>query len=233
MCSKKYSHGSRLMVMSVVLLVLALQPLLAWPFSFGKAEPAETTYQVQSSQDLSQVQELKGQIQSLKNSEKVKDKLIAEQKEMLDNLSSNLQSSGTRINGAKATAESLLGEIGTLKQVSETKDVAYDALKSDYDALAVDYQAKVVESDGYFQEATKAVEKYNAIPKESMFHLAMGTAAIFRPSDKDLGIEANVGIGYGDAMISMGAIYNIEQGFKLSDLSLDDLSYRVGLQVGF
>lgn len=237
MCSKKLSLGSRLMAMSVVLLVLVLSPLAAWPFSFGKTAPAETTYQILASQDQSTSvidQEL---IQSLKRKNEQLNKVLAEQETKLktyeESLQKQIKAEGTTSQNSNVSLASLLKEIESLKGLSTTYKASYAKIKTDYDELKLAYDAVAAERDTYFQEATDAVAKYNAIPDQGMFHFAMGAATIYRPSNKDLGLETNVGFGYGDAMITIGAIYNLEKGFKLADISLDDVSYRIGLQIGF
>lgn len=237
MCLKKLSLGSRLMVMSIVLLALVLSPLAAWPFSFGKTAPEETTYQVLPSQGAPTSDSDQALIQSLKLKNEELIKVLSEQEAKLktyeESLQKQIKAEGTTSQNSNVSLTNLLKEIESLKGLSTTYKASYAKVKTDYDELKLAYDAVVVERNTYFQEATVAVEKFNSIPKESMFHFAVGTAAIFRPSNKDLGIETNVGFGYGDAMISIGAIYNLEKGFKLTDISLDDVSYRIGLQIGF
>jgi hypothetical protein len=186
--------------------------------------------QVPSYTDQSQlVSELQAQILSLTESVKAKDKLLSEQKTMLDNLSSNLESSGTKINGAKATAESLLGEIGSLKELSAIKDVAYDKLKADYDALAVDYQAKVDESAGYFKQTATAVATSNAKDKDSKWSVTLGGAAVY--DQGAYGVDAMLGVGYGGVTVFGGATYMLDNG--LDFLNLDSYTYKAGLLFTF
>ncbi len=228
MCVKKLLRGS---LVGLVLLVLVLSPLAAWPLPSGNGEIEikNLTGPTYPDQRLL-VSELQEQIQLSKDSVKAKDKLIAEQKAMLDNLSSNLDSWGTKFNGAKATAESLLGEIGKLKEISVTKDVAYDALKADYDALAVDYQAKVDESNTYFQQATKAVAINNARPKENKWSTTLGAGAVFGKGA--IGVDAMLGVGYGPVTIFGGATYMLD-GNPMDFLKMDSYSYKAGLLFTF
>lgn len=224
MCSKKTFRG---LLASLVLLALVALPLAAWPMQFGDAE--QTTLQVPAYPDQSlEVSELKAQIKLLQDSVKAKDKLLSEQKAMLDNLSKNLEASGTKINDVKATAESLLGEIGRLKELSATKDIAYDALKADYDSLSVAYQGKVDESNGYFQQATVAVAESNA-KEPSKWSATIGGAAVY---DKGAyGVDAMLGVGYGPVTVFGGATYMLDNG--LDFLNLDSYTYRAGLLFTF
>ena len=228
MCSKKSKNGLRLIVASCVLLALVLSPLAAWPFSFGKAATPVETYQVQPSQDASKTQELQALIQSLKLSKSELEAKLTEQQKMLDTLSSNLNASGTQINNTKATAESLLSEIENLKLSLQSSEAIYDALKTDYDALALDYDLKVIESDTYFQQATKATEKYNA-NKKTLWSTTVGAAAVIKGGE--YGVDATVGVGYGPITLFGGATYMLGDGpfsFKL-----DDLAYKAGLTFTF
>jgi len=226
MCGKKSKHGLRLIVASFVLLALLLQPLAAWPFSFGKADTQET-YQVQPSQDVSKTQELQDLIQSLKQSKSELEVKLKEQQKMLDTLSSNLAASGTQINNTKATAESLLSEIGSLKLSLQSSEAIYSSLKNDYDALTLEYMIKVDESAVYFQQATKATEKYNAT-KKSSWSTTVGAAAVMKGGD--YGVDATLGIGYGPVTLFGGATYMLNNGFSFS---LDDMAYKAGLTFTF
>lgn len=229
MCAKKSSHGLRKFLVATMLLALVLSPLAAWPMLSGNGEETKTL-QVPNYPDQSQlVSELQAQILSLTESVRAKDKLLSEQKTMLDNLSSNLESSGTKINNVKATAESLLGEIGRLKELSETKDIAYDALKSDYDKLGAKYQAKVAEAQKYFQQATVAVAESNAKEPESKWSATIGGAAVY--DQGAYGVDAMVGVGYGPVTVFGGATYMLDNG--LDFLNLDSYSYRAGLLFTF
>lgn len=236
MCLKKLSLGSRLMVMSIVLLALVLSPLAAWPFSFGKTAPEETTYQVLPSQGAPTSDSDQALIQSLKLKNEELIKVLSEQEAKLktyeESLQKQIKAEGTTSQNSNVSLMSLLKEIESLKGLSTTYKASYAKVKTDYDELKLAYDAVVVERNTYFQEATEAVAVANS-PEKASFHFAMGSAAIYRPSNKDLGLETNVGFGYGDAMITIGAIYNLEKGFKLTDISLDDVSYRIGLQIGF
>ena len=227
MCSKKSKNGLRLIVVSFVLSVLVLSPLAAWPFSFGKADTPADNYQVQPSQDIEKIQELKDQIQSLKQSKNELEVKLTEQQKMLDTLSSNLKASGTQINNTKATAESLLTEIESLKRSLQSSETVYSSLKSDYDALAFEYQAKVDESAGYFKQATKATEKFNAI-KKSPWSTTIGAAAVLKGGE--YGVDATLGVGYGPVTLFGGATYMLDNDFSFR---LDDLAFKAGLTYTF
>lgn len=227
MCSKKSKNGLRLIVVSFVLLALALSPLAAWPFSFGKSATPVESYQIQPSQDASKIQELQDLIQSLKQSKNELEVKLKEQQKMLDTLSSNLRASGTQYNDTKATAESLLSEIGNLKRSLQSSETIYNSLKSDYDNLAIEYQLKIDESAEYFKQATKATEKYNAT-KKSSWSTTIGAAAVMKGGE--YGVDATLGIGYGPVTLFGGATYMLGDGFSFK---LDDLAFKAGLTYTF
>jgi hypothetical protein len=213
-------------LVAIVLLALVLSPLAAWPMQFGNGETQNQTLQVPSYPDQSSlVSELQAQILSLTESVKAKDKLLSEQKTMLENSLSNSASRGETL----ATAESLLGEIGSLKELSAIKDVAYDKLKADYDKLAADYQAKVDESAGYFKQTAVAVATSNAKDKDSRWSVTLGGAAVY---DKGAyGVDAMLGVGYGGVTVFGGATYMLDNG--LDFLNLDSYTYKAGLLFTF
>lgn len=230
MCSRKLKIGRRAIIVSLLFLVLALQPLLAWPFSFGKqSTPTSSptpTVQVQNTTDAD-----KEVIQSLKLQVKQLTDQLGESQKMLNDLSSNLEKSGTKLNNTQATAESLLNEIGSLKsslQVSETLRVNSE---NEYDQLVADYDLKADEVNKLFQQASIATAKYNALASQkekSPWSTTVGAAAVMQGGE--YGVDATLGVGYGPVTLFGGATYMLDNDFSFR---LDDLAFKAGLTYTF
>ena len=229
MCSRKLKIGRRAIIVSLLFLVLALQPLLAWPFSFGKqSTPTSSptpTVQVQNTTDAD-----KEVIQSLKLQVKQLTDQLTESQTMLNTLSSNLEKSGTRLNNTQATAESLLNEIESLKSYLQASETSRVNLETDYDQLKIEYDLKVDEVNKLFQQASVATAKYNALAsqKKSPWSTTVGAAAVMKGAD--YGIDATLGVGYGPVTLFGGATYMLNDGFSFK---LDDLAIKAGLTFTF
>ena len=230
MCSKKSKLGRRAIIVSLLFLVLGLQPLLAWPFSFGKpSTPTSSptpTAQVQNIEDGS-----KEEIQSLKLLVKQLEGQLNESSKMLNNLTSNLEKSGTKLNNTQATAESLLNEIGSLKTLLEVSETSRVNSEIEYDQLVADYDLKADEVNKLFQQASIATAKYNALAsqkKKSPWSTTVGAAAVMQGGE--YGVDATLGVGYGPVTLFGGATYMLDNDFSFR---LDDLAFKAGLTYTF
>lgn len=229
MCARKSKHGLRLIVVSFVLLVLALQPVsAAWPFFFG--EKKVETYPTQTDPVQNTVVEQKeAEIALLKQQLKQLDGQLAESKRMLDTLSSNLEKSGVKLNNTAATAQSLLNEIDNLKSFLTASEESRTALESEYDALVAEYQLKSDEANKYFQEATEAVAKYNAVKNaKKAITTTIGTAAVMK--DGQYGMDVTAGVNFGKMGVFGGATYMFGQD---SFLKPAELMYKAGVAFTF
>lgn len=230
MCGKKLRIGRRAIIVSLLFLVLALQPLLAWPFNFGKqstptSSPTQTV-QVQNTEDGS-----KEVIQSLKLRVKQLEDQLNESNTMLDNLSRNLEKSGTKLNNTQATAESLLNEIESLKNFLQASETSRFNLENEYDQLVADYDLKVDEGNELFQQASIATAKYNALASQkekSPWSTTVGAAAVMQGGE--YGVDATIGVGYGPVTLFGGATYMLDNDFSFR---LDDLAFKAGLTYTF
>lgn len=230
MCGKKLRIGRRAIIVSLLFLVLALQPLLAWPFSFGKqstptSSPTQTV-QVQKTEDGS-----KEVIQSLKLRVKQLEDQLNESNTMLDNLSRNLEKSGTKLNNTQATAESLLNEIESLKNFLQASETSRFNLENEYDQLVADYDLKADEANKLFQQASIATAKYNALASQkekSPWSTTVGAAAVMQGGE--YGVDATLGVGYGPVTLFGGATYMLDNDFSFK---LDDLAFKAGLTYTF
>ena len=230
MCGKKLRIGRRAIIVSLLFLVLALQPLLAWPFNFGKqstptSSPTQTV-QVQNTEDGS-----KEVIQSLKLRVKQLEDQLNESNTMLDNLSRNLEKSGTKLNNTQATAESLLNEIESLKNFLQASETSRFNLENEYDQLVADYDLKVDEANKLFQQASIATAKYNALASQkekSPWSTTVGAAAVMQGGE--YGVDATIGVGYGPVTLFGGATYMLDNDFSFR---LDDLAFKAGLTYTF
>lgn len=226
MCGKKSKRGLRVIALSLVFLVLALSPLAAWPFSFGKTESTPTqTLQVPSTEDVEQRQQvalLKQQIGQLENQ-------LSESQKMLDTLSGNLEKSGVKLNNTQATAESLLNEIDSLKSFLKASEESRKALETEYDTLLAEYDLKAAESDGYYQDAIDVTAKYNAIKgKQKNITTTVGTAAVMK--DGKYGIDVTAGVNFGKVGVFGGATYMFGQDSLTKPA---DLMYKAGFAFTF
>ncbi|MEA4865369.1 MAG: hypothetical protein VB088_08225 [Sphaerochaeta sp.] len=209
MCARKSKHGLRLIVVSFVLLVSVLQPVsAAWPFFFG--EKKVETYPTQTLQvpttdpaQAEQVALLKSQIKELENR-------LADSQKMLDTLSNNLEKSGVKLDNTQATAESLLNEIETTKTFLKASEDSRIALETEYNKLLAEYQLKSDEANRYFQEATEAVAKYNAVKdRNKKITTTVGTAAVMK--DGRYGMDVTAGVNFGKVGVFGGAVYMFGQ----------------------
>ncbi len=209
MCGKKSNHGLRLIAVSFVLLVLALQPVsAAWPFFFGEKTPASPT-QTDPAQN-TVVEQKEAEIALLKQQIRQLDNQLAESKRMLDTLSSNLEKSGVKLNNTVATAESLLNEIENLKSFLKASEDSRKALETEYDTLVEEYKLKSDEANRYFQEATEAVAKYNAVKdRNKKITTTVGTAAVMK--DGRYGMDVTAGVNFGKVGVFGGAVYMFGQ----------------------
>jgi len=230
MCGKKLRIGRRAIIVSLLFLVLALQPLLAWPFNFGKqstptSSPTQTV-QVQNTEDGSKevIQSLRLQVRQLTDQ-------LNESNTMLDNLSRNLEKSGTKLNNTQATAESLLNEIESLKNFLQASETSRFNLENEYDQLVADYDLKADEVNKLFQQASIATAKYNALAsqkKKSPWSTTVGAAAVMQGGE--YGVDATLGVGYGPVTLFGGATYMLDNDFSFK---LDDLAFKAGLTYTF
>ncbi len=209
MCGKKSNHGLRLIAVSFVLLVLALQPVsAAWPFFFGEKTQASPT-QTDPVQNTA-VEQKEAEIALLKQQIRQLDNQLAESKRMLDTLSSNLEKSGVKLNNTVATAESLLNEIENLKSFLKASEDSRKALETEYDTLVEEYKLKSDEANRYFQEATEAVAKYNAVKdRNKKITTTVGTAAVMK--DGRYGMDVTAGVNFGKVGVFGGAVYMFGQ----------------------
>jgi seryl-tRNA synthetase len=194
---------------SFVLLVLALQPVsAAWPFFFGEKTPASPT-QTDPAQN-TVVEQKEAEIALLKQQIRQLDNQLAESKRMLDTLSSNLEKSGVKLNNTVATAESLLNEIENLKSFLKASEDSRKALETEYDTLVEEYKLKSDEANRYFQEATEAVAKYNAVKdRNKKITTTVGTAAVMK--DGRYGMDVTAGVNFGKVGVFGGAVYMFGQ----------------------
>lgn len=224
MCGKKSNHGLRLIVVSFVLLVLALQPVsAAWPFFFGEKIPASPT-QTDPAQN-TVVEQKEEEIALLKQQLKQLDGQLSESKRMLDTLSSNLEKSGVKLNNTVATAESLLNEIENLKGFLKASEDSRIALATEYDALVAEYQLKADEANKYFQESSEAVAKYNAVKdSKKSITTTIGMAGVMK--EGKYGMDVTAGVNFGKVGVFGGAVYMFGQDSLLKPA---DLMYKAGL----
>lgn len=223
MCARKSKHGLRLIVVSFVLLVSVLQPVsAAWPFFFGEKTQASPT-QTDPVQNTA-VEQKEAEIALLKQQIKQLDNQLAESQRMLDTLSSNLEKSGVKLNNTAATAQSLLNEIENLKSFLKASEDSRKALETEYDTLVEEYKLKSDEANKYFQEATEAVAKYNAVKDRSKKITAtVGTAAVMK--DGRYGMDVTAGVNFGKVGVFGGAVYMFGQD---SFTKPADLMYKAG-----
>lgn len=225
MCGKKSNHGLRLIVVSFVLLVLALQPVsAAWPFFFGGQKNETYPTQTDPAQNTA-VEQKEAEIALLKQQLKQLDGQLAESKRMLDTLSSNLEKSGVKLNNTVATAESLLNEIENLKGFLKASEDSRTALETEYDALVAEYDLKADEANRYFQEASEAVANYNAVKDQrKTITTTVGMAAVMK--EGRYGMDVTAGVNFGPVGVFGGAVYMFGQDdlFKPADLM-----YKAGL----
>ncbi len=209
MCARKSKHGLRLIVVSFVLLVSVLQPVsAAWPFFFGEKTQASPT-QTDPVQNTA-VEQKEAEIALLKQQIRQLDNQLAESKRMLDTLSSNLEKSGVKLNNTVATAESLLNEIENLKSFLKASEDSRKALETEYDTLVEEYKLKSDEANRYFQEATEAVAKYNAVKdRNKKITTTVGTAAVMK--DGRYGMDVTAGVNFGKVGVFGGAVYMFGQ----------------------
>ncbi len=209
MCARKSKHGLRLIVVSFVLLVSVLQPVsAAWPFFFGEKTQASPT-QTDPVQNTA-VEQKEAEIALLKQQIRQLDNQLAESKRMLDTLSSNLEKSGVKLNNTVATAESLLNEIENLKSFLKASEDSRKALETEYDTLVEEYKLKSDEANKYFQEATEAVAKYNAVKdRNKKITTTVGTAAVMK--DGRYGMDVTAGVNFGKVGVFGGAVYMFGQ----------------------
>ena len=236
MCVRKSKLGLRLIAVSFVLLVLVLSPLAAWPFSFGKQDPVPPSPSpVLIYQDLSTETEAEylQQIKLLESQLRESEALRIESSKMLETLSETLEKSGTKLDNSKATAESLLSEIATLRRYLESSEASRKALENEYDLLLAEYHAKVDEVNAYFQQASDATARYNATianqPKKRLITTTIGSAAVYK--EGQWGLDVTAGINFGQVGVFGGAVYmfNGEDSF----LKPADLMYKAGLTFTF
>jgi len=223
MCARKSKHGLRLIVVSFVLLVSVLQPVsAAWPFFFGEKTQASPT-QTDPVQNTA-VEQKEAEIALLKQQIRQLDNQLAESKRMLDTLSSNLEKSGVKLNNTVATAESLLNEIENLKSFLKASEDSRKALETEYDTLVEEYKLKSDEANKYFQEATEAVAKYNAVKdRNKKITATVGTAAVMK--DGRYGMDVTAGVNFGKVGVFGGAVYMFGQD---SFTKPADLMYKAG-----
>lgn len=209
MCARKSKHGLRLIVVSFVLLVSVLQPVsAAWPFFFGEKTQASPT-QTDPVQNTA-VEQKEAEIALLKQQIRQLDNQLAESKRMLDTLSSNLEKSGVKLNNTAATAQSLLNEIENLKSFLKASEDSRKALETEYDTLVEEYKLKSDEANKYFQEATEAVAKYNAVKdRNKKITATVGTAAVMK--DGRYGMDVTAGVNFGKVGVFGGAVYMFGQ----------------------
>jgi seryl-tRNA synthetase len=194
---------------SFVLLVSVLQPVsAAWPFFFGEKTQASPT-QTDPVQNTA-VEQKEAEIALLKQQIRQLDNQLAESKRMLDTLSSNLEKSGVKLNNTVATAESLLNEIENLKSFLKASEDSRKALETEYDTLVEEYKLKSDEANRYFQEATEAVAKYNAVKdRNKKITTTVGTAAVMK--DGRYGMDVTAGVNFGKVGVFGGAVYMFGQ----------------------
>jgi predicted RNase H-like nuclease (RuvC/YqgF family) len=194
---------------SFVLLVSVLQPVsAAWPFFFGEKTQASPT-QTDPVQNTA-VEQKEAEIALLKQQIRQLDNQLAESKRMLDTLSSNLEKSGVKLNNTVATAESLLNEIENLKSFLKASEDSRKALETEYDTLVEEYKLKSDEANKYFQEATEAVAKYNAVKdRNKKITTTVGTAAVMK--DGRYGMDVTAGVNFGKVGVFGGAVYMFGQ----------------------
>lgn len=236
MCAKRSRHGLRLIVASFVLLVLVLSPLAAWPFSFGKQEvtPATSLSTSPAYPDLStELAKEKASNASLKTQLKELESQVSASNKKLETLSTNLEKSGVKLDNTLATAESLLSEIYTLRNLLETSENSRIAMENEYDLLLADYQAKVDESNAYFQQATDATARYNALQsnqtKKRLVTTTIGSAAVYK--EGAWGLDVTAGVNFGPVGVFGGAVYMFNG--QDSFLKPADLMYKAGLTFTF
>lgn len=236
MCARKSRHGLRLIAVSSVLLVLVLSPLAAWPFSFGKQEvdPATSLSTSPAYPDLStELAKEKASNASLRTQLKELENQASASSKKLETLSTNLEKSGVKLDNTLATAESLLSEIYTLRSLLETSENSRIAMENKYDLLWADYQAKVDESNGYFQQATDAAARYNALqanqPKKRLVTATVGSAAVYK--NGAWGLDVTAGVNFGPVGVFGGAVYMFD-GVD-SFMKPADLMYKAGLTFTF
>jgi seryl-tRNA synthetase len=208
---------------SFVLLVSVLQPVsAAWPFFFGEKTQASPT-QTDPVQNTA-VEQKEAEIALLKQQIRQLDNQLAESKRMLDTLSSNLEKSGVKLNNTVATAESLLNEIENLKSFLKASEDSRKALETEYDTLVEEYKLKSDEANRYFQEATEAVAKYNAVKdRNKKITTTVGTAAVMK--DGRYGMDVTAGVNFGKVGVFGGAVYMFGQD---SFTKPADLMYKAG-----
>jgi septal ring factor EnvC (AmiA/AmiB activator) len=235
MCAKRSRHGLRLIVASFVLLVLVLSPLAAWPFSFGNQEaPAQSLSTSPAYPDLStELAKEKASNASLKTQLKELESQVSASNKKLETLSTNLEKSGVKLDNTLATAESLLSEIYTLRNLLETSENSRIAMENEYDLLLADYQAKVDESNAYFQQATDATARYNALQsnqtKKRLVTTTIGSAAVYK--EGAWGLDVTAGVNFGSIGVFGGAVYMFNG--QDSFLKPADLMYKAGLTFTF
>jgi len=129
------------------------------------------------------------------------------------------------LNNTVATAESLLNEIENLKGFLKASEDSRIALATEYDALVAEYQLKADEANKYFQEASEAVAKYNAVKdSKKSITTTIGMAGVMK--DGKYGMDVTAGVNFGKVGVFGGAVYMFGQDSLLKPA---DLMYKAGL----
>lgn len=205
MCGKKLRRG---FLATLVLLVLVLSPLAAWPtwLTGAPKEPTvvEKIVEVEKLVEIpvEKIVEVKVPMDSQETLA-----LIQSMKDSATQLETELNGLKAELTSSQKLIEALGKELKEQQKLSETSKASYDSLKKDYDKLLV---AK----------------------KGPAFGGLVSGGVIWNPTAGTFGAEANMGISYRDWSFIVGLEYEpAVWAFALP--SLTDISVKAGVQFAF
>jgi hypothetical protein len=238
MCGKNSRHGLKSIVVLLVLLALALQPLAAWKLpdwlTGGEKEQLDSTIQTLASkpEDLEKIQSLEQSIADYKTRLSSLVPIYEGYVQLETDLQALLEREGLWQNDLKTSIESLVASSTKVATLVPIAQEIQEDLKADYDVTVTAYDDKAEESDEYFKALADS-EAELAAAKRSKWSGSVGATALFSPDTMEYGVGLEMGIGYDAWTFKVGADYYIPTVFSLSGFGLKDLDYRAGLTFTF
>jgi hypothetical protein len=238
MCGKKSRHGLKSIVVLLVLLALALQPLAAWKLpdwlTGGEKEQLDSTIQTCESkpEDLEKIQLLQQSIADYETQLKSLIPVYEGYVKLETELQTLLEEKDLWLGDLQTSIESLVASSQKVTTLVPIAQEIQEDLKTDYDVTVTAYEEKAEESDEYFKALADSEAKLAAVDR-SKWSGTFGASALFSPDTMEYGVSLEMGIGYDAWNFKVGADYYIPTGFSLSGFGLKDLDYRAGLTFTF
>jgi len=143
-------------------------------------------------------------------------------KERILQLEAQLSSLTNKLSESELTINSLKSDLDSALTLSGLSSEEYQSLLNDYLPLKAAYEELYATSQEYY-ETIVTMEK----PGVAGF---LGSSGMYNPATGDFGAELTVGIGFGDIMLTGGAMYWLDTPLTFD---INKMQYKAGIQYRF